>query len=148
MTQNSRSLASRETPNPPTWRAKCRSGFATLPPEPLRQQPAVVLLWGRPLASWLFAPGERGGHDDLRGLDRLSVIPYVHRRTELYCAQACLALAFSFFDRESLPPRTRYLPGPFIAQGRVVTMRPVARQVAPRWLKPYTTSRALMARSS
>jgi hypothetical protein len=75
MTQNSRSLASRETPNPPTWRAKCQSGFATLPPEPLRQQPAVVLLWGRPLASWLFAPGERGGHDDLRGLDRLSVYP-------------------------------------------------------------------------
>jgi hypothetical protein len=25
-------------------------------------------------------------------------------------------------------------------------MRPGARQVAPRWLKPYTTFRALMAR--
>jgi hypothetical protein len=48
-----------------------------------------------------------------------------------------------FFD-----PMKRCLPGPFIAQGRVVTMRPGARQVAPRWLKPYTTSRALMARSS
>jgi hypothetical protein len=51
----------------------------------------VVLLWGRPLASWLLALGEHGGHGDLRGLDRLSVIPYIYRRTELYCAQACLA---------------------------------------------------------
>jgi hypothetical protein len=75
----------------PTWRPKCRSGFVTLPPEPLQEQPVVVLLWGRRLASWLLALGERGGHDDLRGLARLSVIPYVHERTELYCAQACLA---------------------------------------------------------
>jgi hypothetical protein len=29
---------------PPTWRAKCRSGFATLPPVLLQEQPAVVLL--------------------------------------------------------------------------------------------------------
>jgi hypothetical protein len=55
------------------------------------QQPTVVLLWGRPLASWLLVLGERGGHKDLHGLGRLSVIPYVHGRTELYCAQACLA---------------------------------------------------------
>jgi hypothetical protein len=48
-------------------------------------------LWGSPLASWLLALGERGGHDDLRGLGRLSVIPYVHGRTELYYAQAFLA---------------------------------------------------------
>jgi hypothetical protein len=51
----------------------------------------VVLLCGRCLASWLLALGERGGHGDLHGLDRLSVIPYVHERTELYCAQVCLA---------------------------------------------------------
>jgi hypothetical protein len=50
----------------------------------------VILLWGRPLASWLLALGERGGHDDLHGLGRLSVIPYIHERTELYCAQAWL----------------------------------------------------------
>jgi hypothetical protein len=24
---------------PPSWRAKCRSGFATLPPEPLKSGP-------------------------------------------------------------------------------------------------------------
>jgi hypothetical protein len=47
-----------------------------------------------------------------------------------------------------LIPVKRCLPGPFIAQGRIVTMRPEARQVAPRWLKPYTASRVLMARSS
>jgi hypothetical protein len=58
----------------------------------------VVLLWGRHLASWLLALGERGGHDDLCGSGHRSVIPYVHRRTELYCAQACLARAFPFFD--------------------------------------------------
>jgi hypothetical protein len=51
----------------------------------------VVLLWGRSLASWLLVLGERGGHGDLRGSGRLSVIPYVYRRTELYCAQAWLA---------------------------------------------------------
>jgi hypothetical protein len=63
----------------------------TLPSEPLQEQPAVVLLRGRPLASWLLALGERGGHDDLHGSGCLSVIPYVHGRTELYRAQACLA---------------------------------------------------------
>jgi hypothetical protein len=51
----------------------------------------VVLLWGRFLASWLLALGERDGHGDLPGLDRLSIISYVHGRTELYCAQAYLA---------------------------------------------------------
>jgi hypothetical protein len=51
----------------------------------------VVLLWGRHLASWLLALGERGEHEDLRGSGRWSVIPYVHRRTELYYAQTCLA---------------------------------------------------------
>jgi hypothetical protein len=43
------------------------------------------------LVSWSLALGERGEHDDLRGSGRLSVIPYVHGRTELYCAQTCLA---------------------------------------------------------
>jgi hypothetical protein len=38
--------------------------------------------WGMPLASWLLALG--GGYDNLCGSDRLSVIPYVHERTELY----------------------------------------------------------------
>jgi hypothetical protein len=56
-----------------------------------QEQPTVVLLRGRPLASWLLALGERGGHDDLCGSDRLSVIPYIYGRTELYCAQAYLA---------------------------------------------------------
>jgi hypothetical protein len=50
----------------------------------------VVLLWGRSLVSWLLALGERGGHDDLCGSGRLSVIPYDYGITELYCAQARL----------------------------------------------------------
>jgi hypothetical protein len=43
---------------------------------------------GSHLASWLLALGEHGGHDDLRDSGRLSIIPYVHGRTKLYCAQA------------------------------------------------------------
>jgi hypothetical protein len=69
----------------------CRSGFATFSPEPLQEQSAVFFLWGRSLTSWLLALSERGGHDDLGGSGRLSVIPYVYGRTELYCAQVCLA---------------------------------------------------------
>jgi hypothetical protein len=75
----------------PTWHAKYRSGFMTLSPKPLQEQLTVVLLWERFLASWLLAIGECGGHDNLCGSGHLSVIPYVHGRTELYCAQACLA---------------------------------------------------------
>jgi hypothetical protein len=44
----------------------------------------VVLLLERVLVSWSLAMDERGGHEDLRGSDRQSVIPYIHRRTELY----------------------------------------------------------------
>jgi hypothetical protein len=40
---------------------------------------------------WLLALGERSGHNDLHGSYHLSVIPYVHGRTELYYAQAYLA---------------------------------------------------------
>jgi hypothetical protein len=50
----------------------------------------MVFLWGMTLASCLLALGERGGHGDLCGLSQLIVIPYVHGRIELYCAQACL----------------------------------------------------------
>jgi hypothetical protein len=94
------------------------------------------------VVSWSLAIDERGGHKDLRGSDRQSVIPYVHGRTELYCSSLpCLSLSFFF-------PVKKCLPGPFIAQGPVVTIRPEARQVALRWLKPYTAARVLMARSS
>jgi hypothetical protein len=56
-----------------------------------QEQLTVVPLRGRSLATCLLALGERSGHSDLRGSGRLSVIPYVHGRTELYCAQAYLA---------------------------------------------------------
>jgi hypothetical protein len=51
----------------------------------------MVLLLDGSLVSWSLALGECGGHDDLYGSGRLSVTPYVHGKTELYCAQACLA---------------------------------------------------------
>jgi hypothetical protein len=72
----------------------CRSGFATLPSVPLQEQPAVVLLLEGALVSWSLAMDEHDGHEDLCGSGHRSVIPYVHGRTELYCAQA-----FPFFDR-------------------------------------------------
>jgi hypothetical protein len=43
----------------------------------------VILLLEGVLVSWTLAMDERGGHEDLRGSDRRSVIPYVHGRTEL-----------------------------------------------------------------
>jgi hypothetical protein len=68
----------------------------TLPPVLLQEQPVVILLWGMALASWSLAMDERGGHQDLRGSGRRRVIPYVHRRTELYCTSLpCLSLFFS-----------------------------------------------------
>jgi hypothetical protein len=46
----------------------------------------VVLLWGRPLPSWLLAIDEHSEHEGLRGSGRRSIIPYIHGRTELYCS--------------------------------------------------------------
>jgi hypothetical protein len=40
----------------------CRSGFTTLTPVLLQEQPTVILLLGRDLASWSLAIDERGGH--------------------------------------------------------------------------------------
>jgi hypothetical protein len=59
----------------------------------------VVLLLEGALVSWSLAMDERGGHENLRGSDRRSVIPYVHGRTELYCSSmSCLSLPFSSVD--------------------------------------------------
>jgi hypothetical protein len=60
----------------------------------------VVLLLKRALVSWSLAMDKRGGHKDLRGSDRRSIIPYVHGRTELYCTSLpCMSLFLSvFFD--------------------------------------------------
>jgi hypothetical protein len=103
----------------------------------------VVLLLERALVSWSLAIDERGGHGDLHGSSRRSVISYVHGRTDLYCLSlSCQSLSFLS------APVKRHLPEPFIAQGQAVTLRLRARQVIPWWLKPYTASRVLMARNS
>jgi hypothetical protein len=62
----------------------------TLPPELLPEQSTVVLLLERVLVSWSLAVDERGGHKVLRGSGRRSVIPYVQRKTELYCSRLVL----------------------------------------------------------
>jgi hypothetical protein len=101
----------------------------------------MVLLLERALVSWSLAMDERGGHKDLRVSGRRSVISY--ERTELYCSRMYEHEPFLFFD----PVKWR-MSEPFIAQGRVITLRPGTQQVVPRWLKPYTASRVLMTRSS
>jgi hypothetical protein len=68
----------------------CQSGFTIFPPVLLQEQPVVVLLLEEALVSWSLAIDEHIEHKDLRGSDRQSIIPYVHRKTELYCTQACL----------------------------------------------------------
>jgi hypothetical protein len=111
-----------------TWQMHhYQSGFMTPTSLLLQEQPDVVLLLEITLISWSLVIDERGGHKDLRGSDRQSVIPYVHGRIKLYCSS---------------------LSEPFIAQGRTVTLRPGARQMPPRWLKPYTSYIIIMDRSS
>jgi hypothetical protein len=71
----------------------------------LQEQPAVVLLLERVLVSWSLDMDEHGGHEDSRGSDRQSVIPYVHGRTELYCS-SLLCLSLPIYP----PPVKRCMP--------------------------------------
>jgi hypothetical protein len=82
----------------------------------------------------LLAIDERGGHEDLRGSGRQSVIPYVHGRIGLYCSSMpCLCELEPFF----LTLVKWRLPESFIAQGQAVTMSPEARQVSSGQVKSY-----------
>jgi hypothetical protein len=67
----------------------------------LQEQLTVFLLLERDLVSWSLATDERSGYKDLRGSSRRSVIPYIHRRMELYYSSlSCLCEPeTSFFDR-------------------------------------------------
>jgi hypothetical protein len=81
----------------------------------------VVLLLEGTLVSWSLAMDEHGGHEDLRGSARQSVIPYVYGRTKLYCSRlSCLSLIF--FLAYPLTTVKWHLPEPFIAQGWAVIM--------------------------
>jgi hypothetical protein len=70
----------------------------------------VVLLLEWDLVSWSLAIDERGGHEDLHGSGCQSVIPYVYRRTGLYCSSLpCLCEPESFFrPREVASVRAFY----------------------------------------
>jgi hypothetical protein len=74
----------------PTWRVKCQSDFMTLPPVLLQELPAVVLLLERSLVSWSLVMDEHGENKNLRDSGHQSVIPYIHRRIELYCSSLAL----------------------------------------------------------
>jgi hypothetical protein len=63
---------------PPTRRAKCRIGFMTLPPVSLLEQYRCDSFVGGAQIADELAIREYGGHQDLRGSGRRSVIPYVH----------------------------------------------------------------------
>jgi hypothetical protein len=54
--------------------ARCRSGFTTLPPVLLQEQPVVVLLLEGHRSLGELAIREYGGHEDLRGSGRRSVL--------------------------------------------------------------------------
>jgi hypothetical protein len=56
----------------------CRSGFTTLPPVPLQEQPVVVLLLEGLRSHKVLVIREYGRHEDLHGSGRRSIIPYVH----------------------------------------------------------------------
>jgi hypothetical protein len=72
------------------------------------EQSAVILLLERTLISWSLDIDECGGHEDLRGSDRQSVISYVYGRMELYCSSLpCLSL-FSTSLYEVAPARAFY----------------------------------------
>jgi hypothetical protein len=74
----------------------------------LQEQHVVVLLLEMTLISWSLAIDERGGHEDLRGPDRRSVIPYIYGRMKLYYSRLpCLSI---FSDRpiEVAPARSFY----------------------------------------
>jgi hypothetical protein len=78
---------------------------------------------------WSLAMDERGEHEDLRGFSRRSVIPYVHKRIELYCSSMYELETFFFLppvltDLFFLTLVKKCLPDSFIAQGRVVIMKP------------------------
>jgi hypothetical protein len=60
---------------PPTWRAKCQSGFTTLSSTLLLEQPIVVLCLERAFVSWLLV---RDGHGERSGLRGLVVIAQSH----------------------------------------------------------------------
>jgi hypothetical protein len=77
--------------HPPPRRAKCRSGFTTLPPVQLQEPSTLVLLLRRGfLISWSLDMDEHSEYEDLRGLGRQSVILYVHERIKLYCSSLTL----------------------------------------------------------
>jgi hypothetical protein len=55
----------------------------------------VIFLLEMTLVFWSLAMDKHGEHENLRGSDCRSIIPYVHGRTELYCSSmSCLSLSF------------------------------------------------------
>jgi hypothetical protein len=119
----------------------CRSGFATLPPMPLQEQPTMVLLLEGTLVSWSLAMDERGRHEDLCGLIHRNVIPYIHGRTELYCTS--IYETEPFFDLLEVASTRAFYTSRSSSYNETQGLTR-----GPRWLKSYTTFRALMARSS
>jgi hypothetical protein len=115
-----------QSPFPPCAHGADRQPTARVKTKPLPSAPniEVVLrhfhrsryrsgpLWffcGEGLSPFLlFTLDERGGHDDLRGSVRLSIVPYVHRRTELYFCSSLPCLSLFFDPMKMAPARAFY----------------------------------------
>jgi hypothetical protein len=132
MTRSSRSLASRETPSPPTWCAKCRSGFMTLTPvPPLEQYRCGSFVgggFGLLVASYEGIRWTRGF--TWFGPPERNIVRPRAKGVVLLCLSARLRSSlFSLLVRVCgvrppcavHPPCGVRPPGPFIAQGRAVT---------------------------
>jgi hypothetical protein len=105
---------------PPSWRAKCRSGFTTLPPVPLQEQYRC----GSFVGGAQIAQGV--GYQGIRWTRRFTWFGSPERNTLRPRVKGVVLLCLSARLRSSfLSPCvcSWRLPGPFIAQGRAVTVR-------------------------
>jgi hypothetical protein len=103
---------------PPTWRAKCRSGFTTLPPVPLQEQYRCgSFIGGAQIAQSV-------GYQGIRWTRRFTWFGPPERNTlrprvneiVLLCLSARLGSLF-FPPCVRVCPHSWRLSGPFIAQG-------------------------------
>jgi hypothetical protein len=113
---------------PPSWHAKCQSGFTTLPPVLLQEQYRYgSLVGGAQIARGVGYQGIRWTQKFMwfGPPERNTLRPWV-KGVVLLCLSARLrSLLFSPSERVCVWSFCSWrLPGPFIAQGRAVTVRP------------------------
>jgi hypothetical protein len=109
---------------PPTWRAKYRSGFMTLPPVPLLEQyHCGSFVGGAQIAQGVGYQGIRRtrGFTWFGPPERNTLRPQVNGVVLLCLSARLRSLLFSSSVHACGVVCDCRLPGPFIAQGRAVT---------------------------